>query len=380
MSVGQTGVRPRPRSVGICLAYPSPSCVRVAVVTERTVHHAETRATTRLSGLASALAERDHDVTVFCSQWWDDGEVTTTDETTGVTYRAVTHHPATPDLRFGARIPGVVAGFDPDVIHAAHDPRPTVFGASTAGRLTRAPLVVDWYEADTRSGRVERPGRLAVRTPDRVVVPSRLVGTAVRESGAPAERVERIPDGIDMDVIGNVDPDPIADMVYARRLDADAGLDSLFLALAELRGFDWSLAVIGDGPERRAYERQAAEFRIDDRVRFLGARSREDTIAVMRGARVAVHTAHYTPFPREFLRALACGCVGVAVYRVASSAHELIETHPRGIRVSNDDELAGAIQRAAEMDHRTVESSFAPFDEDAVVDRYLACYREVRGG
>lgn len=354
--------------------------MRVAIVTERTIHHAETNATTRIARLASALAERDHDVTVFCSQWWENGEVTTIDEARGVAYRSVTHHPSAPDLRFAARLPGVVSGFDPDVIHAAHEPHPIVLGAGTAARLARAPLVVDWYGETPGSVRVGRTRRLAARRPDRVIAPSRLVETELRELGVPAGGITRIPDAIDMDAIRATDPEPIADIVYARRLDGEAGLQSLLLALAELRGFDWSLAVIGDGPARHACERRAAEFRIDDRVSFLGARPPRDHIAIMKGARVAVHTAHRTPFPREFLRALACGCVGVAVYRAASSAHELIETHPRGIRVSSDDQLADAIRRAAEMDHRTVEPSFAPFDEDAVMDRYLACYREARGG
>jgi glycosyltransferase involved in cell wall biosynthesis len=351
--------------------------MRVATVTRRTVHHAETNATTRMSRLASALAERGHEVAVFCSQWWENGEVTTTDGA-GITYRAVTHHPSAPAPRFAARLPGIVSGYAPDVIHAAHEPHPIVLGAGAAARLTRAPLVVDWYEEHPRSDRTGRPGRLATRVPDRVIVPSRLVETETRELGVPAERIERIPDAIDVDAIREVDPESVADIVYARRLDGDAGLESLFLALAELRRFDWSLAVIGDGPERSAYECQAAELRIDDRVTFLGSRPPERRIAIMRGARVAVHTAHRTPFPREFLRALACGCVGIAVYRVASSAHELIETHPRGIRVSSDDELADAVRQAAGMDHRTLEQSFAPFDEDAVFDRYVGCYEAVR--
>jgi glycosyltransferase involved in cell wall biosynthesis len=353
--------------------------MRVAIVAERTVHHAETDATTRVSRLASGLAERGHAVTVFCSQWWDDDEAEMTVEVDGVTHRAVTRHPSAPELRFAARLPRVIAEFNPDVIHARHEPSSAVLGAGTARRLARAPLVVDWYGDDRRSNRAGRARRLAARTPDRVIVPSRLVGTGVRKLGGPAERIERIPDAIDMDAIREADPESAVDIVYARRLDGDAGLESLFLALAELREFDWSLAVLGDGPERDAYERQAADFRIDDRVRFLGAQSLKREIAIMKGTRVAVHTAHHAPFARNFLRALVCGCVGIAVYRAASSAHELIETHPRGIRVSSDDQLADAIRQAAGMDHRTVEPSFSPFDMDAVLDQYLACYREVRG-
>lgn len=354
--------------------------MRVAVVAERTIHHAETTATIRASRLASGLVERGHEVTVFCSGWWGDDEATMTLEVDGVTHRAVTRHPSAPDLRFGARLPHVLGEFGPDVIHALHEPPAVVLGAGAASRLTRAPLLVDWYANDPRSGWEERVRRLAARTPDRVIVPSRLVGRGVREFAGRAEGIERIPDSIDMNTIRGTDAESIGDIVYARRLDGDAGLESLFLSLAELRGSDWSLAVIGDGPEREAYERKAADLRIDDRVRFLGSQPVEREIAIMKGAQAAVHTAHRAPSAPGFLRALACGCVGIAVYRVASSAHELIETHPRGIRVSNDEELADAIRRAAGMDHRTVEPSFASFDRDAVIDRYLACYRDARDG
>ncbi len=41
-----------------------------------------------------------------------------------------------------------------------------------------------------------------------------------------------------------------ADIVYSRRLDEDANLESLLLALAELRDKGWHAVVIGDGPDR----------------------------------------------------------------------------------------------------------------------------------
>ncbi len=352
--------------------------MRVAVVAERTIHHAETTATVRASRLASGLAKRGHEVTVFCSQWWDDDEGTMTVDVDGVTHRAVTRHPSVPDLRFAARLPHAIGRFGPDVIHALHHPPVAVLGAGIAGRIARAPLLVDWYANDSRSGWTERARRLAARVPDRVIVPSRLVRRGVRELTGRAEGIERIPDPVDMNAIHDTNAESIGDIVYARRLDGDAGLESLFLALAELREFDWSLVVIGDGPKREACERRATDYRIDDRVRFLGSQPIERRIAIMKGAQVAVHTAHRAPSAPGFLRALACGCVGIAVYRVASSAHEHIETYPRGIRVGNDYELAGAIQQAAAMDHRTIEPWFSSFDTDAVLDRHLACYRDLR--
>jgi len=350
--------------------------MRVAVVTERTVHHDETDATIRRSELASGLLARDHDVTVFCSRWWDGGAAVPTFEADGVTYRAVTADPSTPDWKFATRLPRLLRRFAPDVIHAAHDPPAAVVGSGVARRFAGAPLVVDWYDHEPRSGWAERVRRFATRTPDRVIVPSHLIETGVLELGRTPDETDVIPEGIDMDAIRATDPTSNADIVYSRRLDGDANLESLFLALAELREVDWSLAVIGDGPERATCERQASDFRIEDRVTFMGAQPLDYRIAIMKGAQVAIHTARHAPFPREFLRALACGCVGIAAYHAGSSAHELVETRDRGMRVSSDEELTAAIERAAEMEHRTVEEAFASFDEEAMLDRYLACYRE----
>jgi len=54
-----------------------------------------------------------------------------------------------------------------------------------------------------------------------------------------------------------VEPGEAIDVIYARRLDEGANLESLLLGLAELRGRDWQANVIGDGPERETYERLA---------------------------------------------------------------------------------------------------------------------------
>ena len=70
--------------------------MRVAVVAERTVQHAETDARTRIADLASGLAARGHEASVFCSQWWDGGEPVPTFEADGVTHRAVTDDASAP--------------------------------------------------------------------------------------------------------------------------------------------------------------------------------------------------------------------------------------------------------------------------------------------
>ncbi|MFC7177095.1 glycosyltransferase [Halosegnis marinus] len=169
-------------------------------------------------------------------------------------------------------------------------------------------------------------------------------------------------------------------MVAGRRLDADANLESLFLGLAELREDDWTAAVVGDGPARAEFERTAADLRIDDRVRFVGDVSREERIALYRGAHTFVHTARREQFATELMWALACGCVGVVEYQSDSAAHELVEGRERGFRATSSEEIADAVVAAREYGRRTVDESMARYDRERVLSDLLDCYRELGAG
>lgn len=345
----------------------------MAVVSQRSPD-AGGDAVERLRRTARLLGERGHEVTVFCSKWWDDGG----DERTegNVRYVAVTEPGASPWL-FAVTLPWLLARYRPEVIYAGYVPPAQVLGAKVAGTLLRTPVVVDWYGDRTRPGS-ERTRQLALRWADRVVVPSRVVETWVRELGGDGDDVAVVPESVDMSLVRNLPAFGDADVIYARDLDADANLESVLLALAELRERDWTAVVIGDGPERERYETQAADLRIDDRVQFVGDQPPEDRIARYRGAHVFVQTAEREPFARELLWALAAGCVGVVEYQAESSAHELVEHRDRGIRTTNDRELTDAIVSAGEMDRAEVNEGFADFDQDAVVERYIRLFREAR--
>lgn len=351
--------------------------MRVAFVSEVTRHHPEISADwgARVDGLADQLVATDHDIATFCSRWWDgQGIVKTVD---GHDYRAVTESPGD---GFASRLPTALRRWGPDVVHAVHDDAKTVVAADFGG----SPLVVDWYDLVHHSpsgvwGKL-RTGvrRRAARAPDAVVVPSRLVETNVRELGRPAEDIEIIPTGVEYDLIKSVEPDDQAEIVYSRHLDRDANLSELLLALAEFREFDWTCAVIGEGPERSSFEAQAREMRIDDRVEFIGDRDLEDRLAIFRGAHVYVHTATRAAFPTDLLRALAAGCVGIVSYHEASSAHELIERRPRGFAATSPADIAEAIETAGDCEYRTIDESFAEYDSETILDRYLSLYGAVQ--
>ncbi|MFB6130131.1 MAG: glycosyltransferase family 4 protein [Salinigranum sp.] len=343
--------------------------MRVAFVSMHTDLHRSDGATRRTRRTAELLAARGHEVVVLCAQWWD-GPVAEFDRD-GVAYRAVTGAPAAGT--FASKVPFALRRVAPDVVQVVNSPPSHVVAATTAARLLRVPVVVDWWcdvPGDSRAGY-----RRAARGADAVLAPSRMVRTQVREHGGPGVDVDVVPEPVDMSMVREAPVDSRADILYARDLDSDANVGSFLLALAELRDREWRAAVVGDGPARGDAERMARDLRIDDRVAFLGDLPVEEVVPVMKGARVFAQTATREPFATNLLWALACGCVGIVEYQAESSAHELVEKRTRGVRVTSPQELADEIISAARVDPMTVNEEFQEFDRGTVIEQYLSVYR-----
>jgi glycosyltransferase involved in cell wall biosynthesis len=343
--------------------------MHVALVSMWMAQHRETGATERTRRVAEGLAARGHEVTVCCARWWE-GTIPEFEQN-DVTYRAVTNGPAPGS--FGSKLPLHLAKVNPDVVQAVNSPPGHVTAAKTACRLRRIPLVVDWWCDDPADDWVGY--KRAIRAASRVLVPSELIRTQVREHGATAEEVRIVPESIDIDLVRDAPVDRRADVVYANDLDETANVESVLLALAELRTRRWRAAIIGDGPRRAAAEQMAADLRIDDRVAFLGDLPPEEFVPILKGARVFAQTAEQKPFATELLWALACGCVGLVEYQAGSSAHELVTGAARGRRVTSPQELADAIVDATNDGDETANEAYDEYDHDAVLDRYLEIYR-----
>jgi len=347
--------------------------MRVAFVSLETVHHHSSETNQRFRTVCELLVERGHDVHCYCTGFWAGDE--STFEHNGVTYHAVATGPEA-RRSFCLRLPFVLAAASPDVIHTSAQPASQVLAARWGATLARAPLVLEWYGDD---GIPEtRWTRLAAGRPDRIVTPSELVATWTQEIGADGDIVDILPNPIDCDRIRDVDPGEDVDVIYARRLDEGANLESLLLGLAELRDRDWHATVIGDGPERERYESLASDLRIDDRVAFAGDLDLDERIAAYRGAHVFTQTAAHCVFPTEMLWALSAGCVGIVEYHANSSAHELVEGWDRGFRTTSEDELAEAILAAGDLESRTYDERFADYDRSTVAEQYLELYRTLQ--
>jgi glycosyltransferase involved in cell wall biosynthesis len=259
-----------------------------------------------------------------------------------------------------------------DRVYATTMIRRAALGAALARRPLVVKLVADEaYERERRSGRFtgtleqfqHHGGGLrtrllratrtrALRRARRVVVPSAYLRAIALGWGLAPDRVEVVPNPAP-----EVGPSPSRDdaraalgvtgfaLGTAGRLTAQKALGDALEALARIP--DVELLVLGDGPERGALEGRAAELGLSDRVRFLGAGSRADVIALFRAADVALLTSAWENLPHTLLEALAAGTPVIAT--AVGGIPEVVRDGENGLLVPPRDvgALVHAIERVA---------------------------------
>ena len=115
-------------------------------------------------------------------------------------------------------------------------------------------------------------------------------------------------------------------------------------AFAQSAPDDWSLAIVGDGPDRQVLEVLAAELGLGSRVEFTGAVL--DVYEILMRARVFAFASRSEGFPNALAEAMACGCACIA-YDCPTGPAELIEHDESGLLVKLDNEqvLATGMQQ-----------------------------------
>lgn len=205
---------------------------------------------------------------------------------------------------------------------------------ATFGALRGVPSVVHfqgpWADESRHAGQGRanaalkaRLERAVYRRADRVVVLSDAFGRVVaRRYGVAPWSIETIPPGVDLDRFTPGDRaearaalgvSPDADVcVTVRRLVPRMGVDVLLEAWARVASVRRVLAVVGDGPERRALEARAAELDLAATVRFCGRVTDAELVSWYRAADVAaVPSVALEGFGLVVLEAAACGCAVV---------------------------------------------------------------------
>jgi glycosyltransferase involved in cell wall biosynthesis len=160
------------------------------------------------------------------------------------------------------------------------------------------------------------------------------------EAGFPLDKFVVKPNFADPDPSERSGPGVYA--VYIGRLTEDKGLRVLLNAW-NLLPRQYPLHIVGDGPDRAAFEARAREMKLSG-VTFRGWLSRAQAIETVKGARFSiVPSVRYEGFPMVVVEAFACG-TPVLCSRLGGLA-EIVEDHVTGLHFKPGDaeELATTI-------------------------------------
>ena len=318
--------------------------------------------------LAAFLSARGHGVEV----------VTTADRPPGPRPYRVSHVPRStpPGLRH-ARVAALIArrARGADVVYATS----MISRAGAATTLARRPLVLKLV-ADAAYERAKRRGLFdgsladfqgfegglevkalraardfAIRRAAQVVCPSAFLREVALGWGLPPEKITVLPNAIpplpslrpsaELRAELGVDGPLLA---FAGRLNPQKALDVALEALAAVEGA--SLALAGDGPERERLECRVDDLGLSDRVRFLGARTREQVLELFAAADASLLSSSWENFPHTVVEALAVGTPVLAT--AVGGVPEVVRDGENGLLVAPNDAgaLAGAIRRFLDED------------------------------
>jgi glycosyltransferase involved in cell wall biosynthesis len=280
-----------------------------------------------------------------------------------------------------------------DVVHT-HLYRAGLYGR-LAARLAKVPRIVS-TEHSLRPGYIEgRPTTAGVRAlyrgaerlGDMTVAVSASVAQELRALGLPAERVTRIPNGVDLAAFAHradnrarvrrelgVGPDELV-IGGVGRLHFSKAFDVLVRAARPLLRTGAHLVIIGDGPERARLAELAAEEPTAGRVHLLGERP---ALPVLSALDVFASPAVEETFGIAIVEALANGLP--VVYRQCPALEELGVPVRGAVAVAGDEaEFAAGLQTAVSLrdPSRPAPPELAPYSIDRVAASVDALYDQL---
>jgi glycosyltransferase involved in cell wall biosynthesis len=228
-----------------------------------------------------------------------------------------------------------------------------------------------------------------------VTTGERLREQVIAETGAQASRVVSIPTGIDL---ARFHPGERGAARAATGLPGDAVLVGIVATLRSWKGHRYlidavaalerpavTLVIVGDGPQREALERQAAERGLGERVHFAG--NRDDVAPWMQALDVFCLPSYANEgVPQALMQAMACALPVVTTN--VGSIGEIVTGGETGVMVPAEDANALREALAALLDDRAqrerlgraaADTARARFGEALMVERMLAVFHEAAG-
>lgn len=313
------------------------------------------------------------------------------EELQGAGVRLLTHRlPPRAYLRERTQYLGWLREFQPAVVHA-HGYRADLVAGSAARALglPRVSTVHGFTGGDWKNRLYERLQLRAFRQFGAVIAVSRPIRDRLLRQGLPAERIAVIPNawapappsprGPARARLGLKDTDFA--IGWVGRLSAEKGADVFLAALAAGAGRDAVPVIVGDGRERAALERQAADLGLGARVRWAGMVPQ--AAALFPGFDCYVLSSRTEGTPIALFEAMAAG-VPIVATRVGGVPDVLTESEALLVPPEDPAALAVAITAvrqdpaaAAARAARAGEVLARRFAPGPWLEQHLALYRAI---
>ncbi len=370
----------------------------IALVTDAIAPYHRGGKEERYAQLTPRLAQRA-DIHVFTMNWWHGPR---TISQNGVTYHAIC--PALALYRGSRRSVLQAVAFSLcclrllthrfDVIEADHMPYLPLATLKIVSVLRRKRLVVTWHECWGLDYWREYLGplgvigwlceRLALMLPDAIIAASPQTAGRLRAQVRASVPVESVPNGVSLDVIAAAGPaERRTDLIVVGRLISHKRIDMLLEALAVLRGrgLEFSLLVVGNGPEAANLIALAQNLGLTDLVTFdHDLTTHEELFGALKSARAAVFPSEREGFGVALLEALACG-VDVLTTSAPDNLSRYLVTSSGGGEVCAPtvSSLADAVESvlsAPDDRYQVSDAWLSNYGWDAVADRVASVLLE----
>ncbi|EOJ6891533.1 TPA: glycosyltransferase family 4 protein [Escherichia coli] len=175
---------------------------------------------------------------------------------------------------------------------------------------------------------------------------------------------------------------PTIKLISVARFSEQKDHKTLFLALKELKDYDWSLSLVGKGPLIDHYKKYAIELGIFERIKFLGERS--DVADLLSESNVFLLISNWEGFPRSILEAMRAGLPVIA--SDVGGTSESVLNNKTGFLISRNDvhtlkeKIEILIKNEAlrnEMGRYAREIYLANFTFDSMYNKTVALYKSL---
>jgi glycosyltransferase involved in cell wall biosynthesis len=257
------------------------------------------------------------------------------------------------------------AGFEPDLIHA-HFFLAGLPAVLIGRRVDKAVVITEQWSVFLPSdpmaltGTLRRSAQYAFEHADLVLPASDALRRGIEAQGISASfRV--VPNVVDTSLFhpGDRARDGVTRLLAVGLLYEAKGYELLLEAVSRLaderRAFH--IDVVGDGPDRGAYEELAASLGVADRVTFHGLKTKPEVAAFMRSADLFVLTSRYDNNPCVLIEAMASGLPVVAT--AVGGIPEIVDASSGRLATPNDPasiaaEIAGALDGIERFDRPAI--------------------------